>query len=1357
MSSLQMVWDIIARDGASPAFRTVGVEAKALQRAMEEADAKMALSSKTTAAEIRTALLGVTTAEREASASAKAMSAQITASMASMADASKVAAAKTAEADAAIAKGQADLAAKTEASSVARKKSLMNFGMGAAVILAGIGYESVKAASGFETAMARVQTMAGVSAGDLKKLSAGILDLAPKVGVGPDQLAESLYHVASSGVPASKAMDMVAASAKLARIGQDDLNSSTQAIVSTMASNIKGVRDANDAAALILHTVGQGDMTMHQFTQAIGTGLLPTAAAVGLSFRDVGAAIATMTDNAIPVDQAATKLRTSLLMMVNPSGPAASALASIGLASTALAGDLQKPDGLKTALDDIRVHLNKAFPLGSGIPLTIGAQAAAIRSYTDDMMSAGVSGKELDKMVAKYTESLQHGTTNTVLQEQAFSKMFGGSKNAGTMLVLFNEQLDRMNPKLASYGDATSRAAELQAAWAKQQDTFRQKLADLGATFDVMKIKVGNALLPALKDVFGFLADHTGLLRDAAVVIGVTLVGATAAWTAALLAALPGKVLDGFRNFKSDVVDIASGLKRATLATWEFIATNPGMLVAAAAVGGLVYAWRHSHDPATTFKVDIDGITDAVKRSRDAMSGMPLGDEILKQFDVNGLGSKGETVTQYLERYNVDVGNLARTLTSGDVHQGVVQLGNLQRVMDAPAGSRTVSIADRIGAIRAAAASTNPIVSATGQALMRMWNDPSVNVTTREKLLGGILRLAQNIDVARGKIASSAAAQRDLNTALASAGPKIDLVAVAQQGLQKAQAAADKETANISKSLQGQVDAFDGVKKASNITARALLDNAKAATRSLLDETKNIRELQMKGLDPTLIKQLADKGPEYIAAANTLSLKELKGYNSDVNKEMNAENGRSVAIRELGATAQTLAVNKGLLDGKQNVAAAARIAFQDTVQTAIDQAGGILKRFSDNSVPDNLVTKVAARRGSVLQAFLSSLPDPVRSAVQAALRHMDDFKNGVDVSGAAAALSARKTSADIQQAMQNLQNVGPINLDITAHGKVLFAGGDAQAVISGHHADGGFISGPGGPRTDSIPSWLSNGEYVINAAATARNRPLLDEINRHKFADGGPVGIHFMDRATEPLNSGVVAFVTHALNSVALSAEKLLQAAQLAIGTTPISYGGGGNTIGLIESLANSLGVGGLSVTSTYRPNAGYHGMMEAVDFSNGSGYGPGSETPGELAFNRAWAAKYGSSLAELIHAGAGSVNIKDGKVVDGWGFYGAETMMGHFNHVHVAISPASLARAGAHPHAFASGGMPQVGRPYWTGENGPELQVALGPTRVFSHEESKAMTRDGVTIAGDLHVHGDTDIDLLAKRIDFLQRAGGF
>lgn len=63
-------------------------------------------------------------------------------------------------------------------------------------------------------------------------------------------------------------------------------------------------------------------------------------------------------------------------------------------------------------------------------------------------------------------------------------------------------------------------------------------------------------------------------------------------------------------------------------------------------------------------------------------------------------------------------------------------------------------------------------------------------------------------------------------------------------------------------------------------------------------------------------------------------------------------------------------------------------------------------------------------------------------------------------------------------------------------------------------ASGGHISGPGNGTSDSIPAWLSNGEFVVNAAATQQNRPLLEAINdggRHsaggiiKFAGGGMV------------------------------------------------------------------------------------------------------------------------------------------------------------------------------------------------------------------------------------------------------------
>ncbi len=44
-------------------------------------------------------------------------------------------------------------------------------------------------------------------------------------------------------------------------------------------------------------------------------------------------------------------------------------------------------------------------------------------------------------------------------------------------------------------------------------------------------------------------------------------------------------------------------------------------------------------------------------------------------------------------------------------------------------------------------------------------------------------------------------------------------------------------------------------------------------------------------------------------------------------------------------------------------------------------------------------------------------------------------------------------------------------------------------------ADGGFVSGPGTTRSDSIPANLSNGEFVVNAGATAQHRALLEAIN----------------------------------------------------------------------------------------------------------------------------------------------------------------------------------------------------------------------------------------------------------------------
>jgi hypothetical protein len=55
-----------------------------------------------------------------------------------------------------------------------------------------------------------------------------------------------------------------------------------------------------------------------------------------------------------------------------------------------------------------------------------------------------------------------------------------------------------------------------------------------------------------------------------------------------------------------------------------------------------------------------------------------------------------------------------------------------------------------------------------------------------------------------------------------------------------------------------------------------------------------------------------------------------------------------------------------------------------------------------------------------------------------------------------------------------------------------------------------MVRGPGSSTSDSIPAWLSNGEFVLNARATrmlgSSTLNALNEGRVAKFADGGYVG-----------------------------------------------------------------------------------------------------------------------------------------------------------------------------------------------------------------------------------------------------------
>jgi hypothetical protein len=73
-----------------------------------------------------------------------------------------------------------------------------------------------------------------------------------------------------------------------------------------------------------------------------------------------------------------------------------------------------------------------------------------------------------------------------------------------------------------------------------------------------------------------------------------------------------------------------------------------------------------------------------------------------------------------------------------------------------------------------------------------------------------------------------------------------------------------------------------------------------------------------------------------------------------------------------------------------------------------------------------------------------------------------------------------------------------------------------------NYSDGspGGVRGPGTKTSDSIPAYLSNGEYVIKADSVSKyGVGLFDAFNAGKFADGGSVFKKILNAATSPLGA----------------------------------------------------------------------------------------------------------------------------------------------------------------------------------------------------------------------------------------------
>jgi TP901 family phage tail tape measure protein/lambda family phage tail tape measure protein len=207
---------------------------------------------------------------------------------------------------------------------------------GAGLAVASLGFAfgaaaaaAVKASVDFNRSLTQMQTLAQVSASEIDGVSKALRDMAIETGQGPQDLANAMYFVSSSGFKTAEALEVVRASAQGAAVGLGDTKTVADAVTSAMNAYGHENLSAADAVGTLVEAVKMGKGEADQIASAIGR-VIGVSAQMGVSFQDVTGAVAAMTTTGLTAAQSVTAVRQTLLAMYAPTMQARRVLKALG-------------------------------------------------------------------------------------------------------------------------------------------------------------------------------------------------------------------------------------------------------------------------------------------------------------------------------------------------------------------------------------------------------------------------------------------------------------------------------------------------------------------------------------------------------------------------------------------------------------------------------------------------------------------------------------------------------------------------------------------------------------------------------------------------------------------------------------------------------------------------------------------------------------------------------------------------------------------------------------------------------------------------------------------------------------------
>lgn len=360
-------------------------------------------------------------------------------------------------------------------------KTMKTMITGAAV--AAVAKEVVQLGSAFETSLAGASTLFGDVNVDMNRLSDDMLKLSNSTGVAADELGNSLYNALSAGIPVTKdmseAMGFLEKSSQLAKAGFTDVDSAMSATVKTLNAYGMGVEETDRIQKILMQTQNNGIVTVGELSGVLAQ-VTPTAAAMGVSFEQVGAAISGMTAQGTPAAQATTQLN-ALFSELGKSGTKASNGLAEATKGTEYAG-MSFQDMM-----DAGVPLNEVLNLMGDYAAENGLGMLDMFSSIEAGKAALANGGENSQM---FTDNLAAMSTQTDVVGDAFDKV------TETSAEKFNKAINELkNSAIDLFLEMVPLISEILPVFS---DLIKMLLPPL--------IELVSAILPVLVEIFKALA-----------------------------------------------------------------------------------------------------------------------------------------------------------------------------------------------------------------------------------------------------------------------------------------------------------------------------------------------------------------------------------------------------------------------------------------------------------------------------------------------------------------------------------------------------------------------------------------------------------------------------------------------------------------------------------------------------------------------------------------------------------------------------------------------------------------------------------------------------------------------------------